>query len=177
MVSQDTSKSCFNTHTRVGCDDKLRLKLDEIFQFQYTHPCRVRSHTHSAYTGRRRFNTHTRVGCDTFFCSLLPTFLFQYTHPCRVRFTLCAPPLYFRSFNTHTRVGCDRPVRKPRICWPRKRKIANHPSNPRHVRHICGDMDAVKPMLTICTRSRGLRLKIANPLGVCTELRVSAGCA
>ena len=81
----------FNPRTHVGCDSILCLKSLILFQFQSTHPRRVRP--------LRAFKTSGKQ-------------MFQSTHPRRVRHSRFASVRVRNSFNPRTHVGCDAKIFK-----------------------------------------------------------------
>ena len=77
----------FNPHTREGCDGILHSQKPPLFQFQSTHPRRVRLAFAYSRTYQLRISIHTpaKGATDTFLKIAGWSLLFQSTHPRRVR--------------------------------------------------------------------------------------------
>ena len=85
LLERCLKKVGFNPRTRVGCDAQI-MQLDQLVQFQSTHPCGVRPN---------RLKVQPSHG------------LFQSTHPCGVRQLIKRSASCAECFNPRTRVGCD----------------------------------------------------------------------
>ena len=149
----------FNPHTREGCDFIIRCNNFVIFEFQSTHPRRVRPKCLKQGKNHYLFqSTHPRRVRPSAGLKTGDLNRFQSTHPRRVRHNQSPRYSAMSDFNPHTREGCD----DIRVQFPVS--ISFQSTHPRRVRLLLNAKTVQHVAISIHTPAKGATITCFSPV-------------